>query len=81
MAGTVLTPQVLDQAQLLFDEHYSRTEVADKLGVKYDTLRKAINDGRLKEPKTDGTLTTKSSRNLIDGPVKTQLCFHWAKRW
>ncbi|MBL0382456.1 MAG: hypothetical protein JKP90_23205 [Desulfofustis sp. PB-SRB1] len=48
--GTVLTPPVLAKAQSLLDEHHSRSEVAKELGVKYDTLRKAINDGRLKEP-------------------------------
>ncbi len=47
--GTVLTPEVLAQAQSLLDEHYTRSEISQKLNIKYDTLRKAINDGRLKE--------------------------------
>lgn len=49
----------------MLDEHYSRTDVANKLRVKYDTLRKAINDGRLKESKTHRTVTTKSFRNTV----------------
>jgi len=47
--GPVLTPAVLSQAQSLLDEGYSRQDTAEELGVKRDTLRKAINDGRLIE--------------------------------
>lgn len=64
--GTVLKPHVLGQAQSLFDDGYSRTEVSNKIGVKYDTLRKAINDGRLKESKPNRATTTKSSRSTLD---------------
>lgn len=71
--GTILTPPVLAKAQSLFDEHYSRTEVAGKLGVKYDTLRKAINDGRLKESTPKPTVTTKSSRDTVDAKAADQL--------
>ena len=64
--GTVLTADVLEQAQKLLDEEYSRPEVAEKLGVKYDTLRKAINDGRLHESNHKDGISTKSSRDAID---------------
>jgi hypothetical protein len=64
--GTKLTPQVLEQAQSLFDDKYSRTEVSNKIGVKYDTIRKAINDGRLKESAPNRATTTKSSRSTVD---------------
>jgi len=64
--GTVLTPQVLAQAQSLLAEEYSRAEIANTLDVKYDTLRKAINDGRLKESRPHRKLTTKSSRTTTD---------------
>ncbi len=65
--GTVLTPEVLSQAQSLLDEHYTRSEISQKLNIKYDTLRKAINDGRLKETRQDSPVaTTKSSRNTED---------------
>jgi hypothetical protein len=71
--GTILTSPVLAKAQSLLDEDYSRTEIAKILGVKYDTLRKAICDGRLKEPKTKASITTKSSRDTIDTKTADQL--------
>jgi hypothetical protein len=65
--GPVLTPDVLDQAQSLLDEHYTRSEISVKLNVNYDTLSKAINDGRLRESKQDKSVaTTKSFRNSED---------------
>ena len=64
--GTVLTAPVLEEAQSMLDEQYSRADIADKLGVKYDTLRKAINDGRLKESKPAQRRTSKSSRSSVD---------------
>ena len=42
----VLTDEVLAQAQGLLSCGSSRAEVAARLGVRYDTLRKAINQGR-----------------------------------
>lgn len=49
--GTVLTPEVLEKAQNCLNEGLSRKETAKKFDVKTDTLRKAINDGRLQEIK------------------------------
>jgi DNA-binding MarR family transcriptional regulator len=49
--GSILTGEVLEKAQRLLDQGYNRRDTADELGVACDTLRKAINDGRLKEPK------------------------------
>lgn len=46
----VLTHEVLAQAQVLIQSGCSRSEVAERLGIKYETLRKAINGGRLVEP-------------------------------
>ncbi len=67
--GTILTPVVLEQAQSLLDQGGSRPDIVDELNVKPDTLRKAINDGRLKEcpsseMKEEGH--TKSSRSELD---------------
>jgi len=45
----VMTAEVTAQAQRLLDLGHTRSEVAEELGVKYDTLRKAINQGRLRE--------------------------------
>ena len=47
--GTVLTDEVTRHAQELLDRGRSRREVAEELGVKGDTLRKAIQQGRLRE--------------------------------
>jgi hypothetical protein len=49
-SGTVMTPQVIGQAQDLLNQGNSRGETARQLGIKYDTLRKAVNQGRLTEP-------------------------------
>jgi hypothetical protein len=47
---TVMSAQVTGQAQEMLSRGCSRREVSDQLGVRYDTLRKAINQGRLREP-------------------------------
>ena len=43
----VLRPAVLAEAQQLLDDGLETTEVADRLGVKRDTLSKAVRAGRL----------------------------------
>jgi len=65
----VFTCEVLEKAQRLLDQGYARTDAVKKLGVKYDTFRKAINDGRLIEPRPSETTITKSSRNVVDVAV------------
>jgi hypothetical protein len=47
--GSVLTSEVLDRAQQLVHQGLSRRQTADELGVAYDTLRKAFEDGRLQQ--------------------------------
>jgi transposase-like protein len=47
---SVMTAEVTTQAQLLLDLGHTRSEVAQEPGVQYDTLRKAINQRRLREP-------------------------------
>ncbi len=49
---SVMTAEVAAQAESLLDLGRSRREVAKELGVKCDTLRKAINQGRLRETPT-----------------------------
>jgi hypothetical protein len=46
---SVLTAEVLKQAQELLDQGRTLREVAAQLEVKYDTLRKAVRAGRLHE--------------------------------
>jgi transposase len=62
---SVLNDQVQTQAQELLSRGYSRREVADQLGVRYDTLRKAINHGRLHEPaeRSDSEVVTASDKS------------------
>jgi len=48
----VLTDEVLLEAQKLLDEGESRTNVAQNLGIKANTLSKAIQAGKLTEKKT-----------------------------
>jgi transposase len=43
----VLTPPVLEEAQQLLDECLETPQVADRLGIKRDTLSKAVRAGRL----------------------------------
>ena len=64
--GTVLTKDLLEKAQLLLDQGYTRREVSDEIGIKYDTLRKAINNDHLRETKKNLTATTKSARSVVD---------------
>ena len=64
--GTILTPDVLDQAQRLLDDGVSKKDVAEELHIKYDTLRKAVYDGRLKDAWPSDTTGTKSERTVID---------------
>lgn len=46
----VLTPAVLSEAQRLVDEGLETAQVADRLGIKRDTLSKAVRAGRLHQP-------------------------------
>lgn len=52
---TVMTAEVTAQAQDLLQRGRARKEVAEELGLRYDTLRKAIEAGRLVEPPRVGT--------------------------
>ena len=74
--GNVLTDEVLAQAQALLRCGTARREVADELGVLDDTIRKAIKQGRLREPDPDETPTPppstsdKSDRSLADASAE-----------
>ena len=48
--AAVLTPEVVQQAQTLLFQGRSRSQVAEQLGIKSETLRKAILQGRVSEP-------------------------------
>ena len=53
----VLTGEVLKEAQDRLDEELEISEVAEQLGVKRDTLAKAIRAGRLHKPTKKKTST------------------------
>jgi hypothetical protein len=48
--ASVMTPEITAQAQQFLRMGWSRGEVAERLNLKLDTLRKAIQQGRLIEP-------------------------------
>jgi transposase-like protein len=48
--SSVLTGEVLSQAQELLNQGYSKTEVAERLEIKPNTFLKAVRSGRLTEP-------------------------------
>ncbi len=68
----VLTSAVLMQAQELLDERLEIAEVANRLGLKSNTLAKAIRDGRLRkinattEIEKGPTASAKSARSAED---------------
>jgi transposase len=77
----VLTESVKAKAQELLNDGNTRSEVAGTLNIKYDTIRKAIKDGRLSEPEIIDIVpqkpdlpyesgTTCSERTLIDSQAE-----------
>jgi hypothetical protein len=76
--ASVMTPEVTAQAQQLLGAGCSRSEVAERLGLKRDTLRKAIKHGRLievrpleKDPTPEPPpVTDKSTRAVEDAAAE-----------
>jgi len=56
--AAVLTPPVLDKVQALLDEGRSIPEIAKELTLKADTLRKAVQAGKLYQPSKKKTSNT-----------------------
>jgi transposase len=48
--GSVITPDVKERVEGLLAQGKKPREVAEEVGVKYDTLRKAISQGRVARP-------------------------------
>jgi prepilin-type processing-associated H-X9-DG protein len=73
--GGVLTAAVLSRAQELLDGGGSRSEVAAKLEIKPDTLRKAIHQGRLHEAKSAGArkASDQSERSQADAAAGAEM--------
>ncbi|MEA3347004.1 MAG: hypothetical protein U9Q21_02815 [Candidatus Auribacterota bacterium] len=65
--GNVFTCSKIKRAEELLSAGFSRSETADKIGVKYSTLSKAIQAGRIKYIKPDeNCCTDKSARSIQD---------------
>jgi len=64
--ASVMIAELTSKAQRLLDTGYSRTEVAEELGIKYDTLRKAINRGGLQESTAS---TEQSQKPVVCDPI------------
>lgn len=72
----VLTPEVVEKVQKFLDKGHKPQEVAGKLDLKANTVRKAIQDGRLrkieedngakKKEQRDAAVQTKSDRAVVD---------------
>ena len=63
----MLTPLVRQEAQELLQQGKERNAVAAQLGLKSDTLRKAIKAGRIVEPiKKSEAVADKSQRSVLD---------------
>ena len=66
----VLTPEVMKQGQDWLDEGLTVVQVAGRLGIKADTLSKAVRAGRLRVASAKGkptlALSTKSERSTLD---------------
>ena len=58
----VLTPDVLARAQAGLDAGRNVKEIAENLGLKSDTLKKAVSDGRLKKKSSQGESQARSAR-------------------
>ena len=73
--GSVLTDEIKARAQELLNQRKSKHEVAQELGVKYDTLRKAVSQGRLSEPAITQKVVAsdKSSRTVEDADAATEM--------
>lgn len=59
--GSILTEKVKKECQKLLDNGCSRKDICEKFDIKYETLRKAIIDGRLHEPEIDKAAADKGS--------------------
>lgn len=58
----VLTPERLPEVQALLDEGLSPRAIQDRLGIKADTIRNAIEKGRLHRPKKGAASTRRKTQ-------------------
>jgi hypothetical protein len=53
--GAVLTSAIIAQAEQMLGEGRRSSEVASSLGLKYDTLQKAMRHGKIRKPEKKGS--------------------------
>jgi len=61
----VLTESVIEKVQSLFDQGYSPSEAGAQLGLKADTLRKAVKSGKLHRRVRDSDNQLKKTMILV----------------
>lgn len=66
---SVMTAEVIGQAEKLLAAGHSRKEVAKELNVQCDTLRKAIKQGRVQEPTAVAAEEVSSSPAVSQAPI------------
>ncbi len=68
--ASVLTEDVVKKCQELFDSGWNKKDICEQLDIEYDTLRKAVKDGRIHEPCVNKSLvkigSSKSERSVED---------------
>lgn len=72
--AAVLTPEVVQQAQTLLFQGRSRSQVAEQLGLKSETLRKAILQGRVSEPARASSTESRSEEQASPSCQAPTLC-------
>lgn len=68
--ATVMTPDVVRRARELLFRGWSRSDVAEELGLKLDTLSKTIQQGRIQEPErstSEERLSTPTTNHTGNG--------------
>ena len=68
--GKILTDKKIKRAEELLSSGFSRSETAQKIEVKYSTLSKAVQDGRIEySNREESNCTDKSARSVQDTQV------------
>jgi len=77
----VMTPEVIQQAQQRFEEGHSKADVARELDIPYDTLRKAIDQGRVELPDLPADHDDGIAESPAPGPCRFYTSQKSASRW
>ena len=65
--GKVITDEKIKRSEELLSAGFSRSETAQKIGINYSTLSKAVQDGRIRFSRSEESICTdKSARSIQD---------------